>query len=252
MGTQPRSEWERPALAGDVALVVSELMTNALLHGSLRDRVIRVRITVTGVTLRVDVSDPRGERLPNPCPAGDTDQFGRGPLLVGALSHRWGWEPRWREGVTGAALAWARPTRALGERKGRPMTMPYAEGDAPLIPRPDLTLPALRQAVATVVPSRLPEFFEDVRRAFVRAGDEDSVVPIRMFHREWGVIVEMERHPETARRRAGDQQRRRLRTRPCHPRSRRDRRTRVHGPSSGLVRPAVHRSRDGEEWGSNR
>ncbi|MEV0483077.1 hypothetical protein AB0I69_21030 [Streptomyces sp. NPDC050508] len=80
------------------------------------------------------------------------------------------------------------------------MTMPYTEGDAPLIPRPHLTLPALRQAVATVVPSRLPEFFEDVQKAFVRAGDEDSVVPIRMFYREWGVIVEIERHPETARR----------------------------------------------------
>ena len=98
------------------------------------------------------------------------------------------------------ALAWARATRALGERKGRPMTMPYAEGNTPLIPRPELTLAALRQAVATVVPSRLPEFFEDVQKAFVRAGDEDSVVPIRMFYREWGVIVEIERHPETARR----------------------------------------------------
>lgn len=98
------------------------------------------------------------------------------------------------------ALAWARATRALGERKGRPMTMPYAEGDTPLIPRPDLSLPALRQAVATVAPSRLPEFFEDLQKAFVRAGDEDSVVPIRMFYREWGVVVEIERHPETARR----------------------------------------------------
>ncbi|MEV6499315.1 ATP-binding protein [Streptomyces prunicolor] len=88
------TEWGHPALAGDVALVVSELMTNALLHGSLRDRLIRVRIIVTGVTLRVEVSDPRGERLPSPCPVGDTDQFGRGLLLVGALAHRWGWEPR--------------------------------------------------------------------------------------------------------------------------------------------------------------
>ena len=82
------TEWGHPALAGDVALVVSELMTNALLHGSLRDRLIRVRITVTGVTLRVEVSDPRGERLPSPCPVSDTDQFGRGLLLVGALAHR--------------------------------------------------------------------------------------------------------------------------------------------------------------------
>lgn len=80
------------------------------------------------------------------------------------------------------------------------MTMPYADGGGPLIPRPELTLPALRQAVATVVPSRLPEFFEDLQTAFVRAGDEDSVVPIRMFYRQWGVVVEIERHPETARR----------------------------------------------------
>ncbi|MER6009838.1 hypothetical protein [Streptomyces bluensis] len=80
------------------------------------------------------------------------------------------------------------------------MTMPYAEGDTPLIPRPALTLQALRQAVATVAPSRLPEFFEDLQKAFVRAGDEDSVVPIRMFYRQWGVVVEIERHPETARR----------------------------------------------------
>lgn len=98
------------------------------------------------------------------------------------------------------ALAWARAGTRLDEWKGRPMTMPYADGDGPLIPRPELTLPDLRQAVATVVPSRLPEFFEDLQKAFVRAGDEDSVVPIRMFYRQWGVVVEIERHPATARR----------------------------------------------------
>ncbi|WP_232838923.1 hypothetical protein [Streptomyces triticisoli] len=98
------------------------------------------------------------------------------------------------------ALAWARAGKVLDERKGQPMTMPCTDGDVPLIPRPALTLPALRQAVATVAPSRLPEFFEDLQEAFVRAGDEDSVVPIRMFYRQWGVVVEIERHPETARR----------------------------------------------------
>ncbi|MGC9499074.1 ATP-binding protein [Streptomyces sp. WG7] len=87
--------WGQPGLAGDVALVVSELMTNALLHGSLRGRLIRVRLTLDHRTLRVEVSDPRGERLPRPRPAEDVDeQFGRGLLLVGALTARWGWEPR--------------------------------------------------------------------------------------------------------------------------------------------------------------
>ncbi|SPT58932.1 hypothetical protein [Actinomadura madurae] len=69
-----------------------------------------------------------------------------------------------------------------------------------LIPMPELTLPALRKAVATVVPSRLPELFEDMEKAFTQAGEDDSIVPIRMFYRRWGEIVEIERHPGTARR----------------------------------------------------
>lgn len=89
---------------------------------------------------------------------------------------------------------------AIVEWKGRTMTAPYRQDDGPVIPRPELTLPALRQAVAAVAASRLPEFFEELQQAFVRAGDEDSVVPIRMFYQRWGVVVEIERHPETARR----------------------------------------------------
>jgi hypothetical protein len=73
------------------------------------------------------------------------------------------------------------------------------QGDA-LIPQPSLTLPALRQAVAAVAPERLPEMFAKMQEAFVRAGEQDSVTPIHMFYREWAVIVEIERHPETARR----------------------------------------------------
>lgn len=89
------TEWGQPGLAGNVALVVSELMTNALLHGSVPGRLIRVRVTLGPHTLRVEVSDPRGERPPSPRPAKDaTGQFGRGLLLVGALAARWGWEPR--------------------------------------------------------------------------------------------------------------------------------------------------------------
>jgi anti-sigma regulatory factor (Ser/Thr protein kinase) len=89
------AEWGQPGLAGDAALVVSELMTNALLHGSLRGRLIRLHVTLGHQNLRVEVSDPRGERLPRPRPVAGTDeQFGRGLLLVGALATRWGWEPR--------------------------------------------------------------------------------------------------------------------------------------------------------------
>jgi hypothetical protein len=80
------------------------------------------------------------------------------------------------------------------------MTVQHDGHDGPLIPMPALTLPALRQAVATVAPSRLPEFFEDMQATFVQAGDENSVLPIRLFYRRRGVVVEVERHPETARR----------------------------------------------------
>ena len=47
---------------------------------------------------------------------------------------------------------------------------------------PALSLPALRQAVATVAPSRLPEFSQEIQDAFPQAGDEDSVFPIRHFY----------------------------------------------------------------------
>ncbi|MGW3031109.1 ATP-binding protein [Streptomyces sp. NPDC001178] len=94
------TDWGHTHLAGDVALVASELMTNALLHGSLRDRLIRLRITTTTATLRVEVSDPRGERLPCRREVADEDQFGRGLLLVGALADGWGVAPRVGVGKT--------------------------------------------------------------------------------------------------------------------------------------------------------
>ena len=50
-----------------------------------------------------------------------------------------------------------------------------------------------------VAPERLPEMFAKIREAFVQACEKGSVTPIRMFYREWAVIVEIERHPETAR-----------------------------------------------------
>ncbi|WP_433400303.1 ATP-binding protein [Streptomyces sp. CA-146814] len=75
-------------------LIVSELATNALLHGAIRGRLFRVHLTLTEFVLRVAVRDPRGERLP--ClrqPDGD-DRYGRGLLIVAQLADRWGVEPR--------------------------------------------------------------------------------------------------------------------------------------------------------------
>jgi hypothetical protein len=78
------------------------------------------------------------------------------------------------------------------------MTAEHVQGDEPLIPVPALTLDALRQAVAAVVPSRLPEFFQEIQDAFSQAGDEDSVFPIRHFYQRWGATIAIERRPSVA------------------------------------------------------
>ncbi|MFH8404691.1 ATP-binding protein [Streptomyces sp. NPDC018019] len=87
------AEWGREEAAGDVALIVSELATNALLHGSLRGRLFRVRLVMSASMLRVEVSDPRGERVPRKR-RGVVSTSGHGLVLVGGLADRWGTEPR--------------------------------------------------------------------------------------------------------------------------------------------------------------
>src|SRR6202050_575943 len=78
------------------------------------------------------------------------------------------------------------------------MTAEYPQGNEPLIPMPALSLPALRQAVATVAPSRLPEFFQEIQDAFIQAGEEDSVFPIRHFYQRWGAAIAIARRPSVA------------------------------------------------------
>ncbi|MFH9420359.1 ATP-binding protein [Streptomyces sp. NPDC017529] len=87
------AEWGRKDAAGDAALVVSELATNALLHGSLRGRLFRVRLVMSATVLRVEVSDPRGERLPHRR-RGVASTSGHGLVLIDGLADRWGTEPR--------------------------------------------------------------------------------------------------------------------------------------------------------------
>jgi hypothetical protein len=69
---------------------------------------------------------------------------------------------------------------------------------APGLPHARAVAAALRQAVAAVAPSRLPEFFQEIQDAFTQAGDEDSVFPIRHFYQRWGAAVAIERRPSVA------------------------------------------------------
>ncbi|MFJ3882780.1 ATP-binding protein [Streptomyces sp. NPDC090077] len=82
--------WGEPRVASDVALLTSELVTNALLHGAVRDRYIRVEVQLDGAVLRIAVTDPKGERWPEPRAASDEEQYGRGLRIVEAVAHRWG------------------------------------------------------------------------------------------------------------------------------------------------------------------
>ncbi|RRQ76192.1 hypothetical protein CQW39_23000 [Streptomyces griseofuscus] len=80
------------------ALVVAELTANAVTHGCAQGRGFRLGLTVEGPdagTLRVEVTDARGDRAPRPRTTAPEPiaESGRGLLLVEALSTRWGWEP---------------------------------------------------------------------------------------------------------------------------------------------------------------
>lgn len=82
-------EWGHPEVAEDATLVTSELVTNALLHGCLRDRLFRVEVVLAESALRIAVTDPKGERRPALRSAESEDQFGRGLVIVHALAARW-------------------------------------------------------------------------------------------------------------------------------------------------------------------
>lgn len=76
--------WER---ADDVSLCVSELATNALLHGAPPGRGFLLRVRYDGDVLRVEVHDSGGGE---PCVADEADEGGRGLFLVAALADKWG------------------------------------------------------------------------------------------------------------------------------------------------------------------
>ncbi len=69
--------------------LVAELATNAITHGRVPGRDFRLMLYVIGDTLRVEVTDTRGDRLPAPQQPTPDAESGRGLLLVAALADRW-------------------------------------------------------------------------------------------------------------------------------------------------------------------
>lgn len=77
-----------------VELLASELVTNAITHGSVGvpdTSTVRVTVSRDRDLLVVDVHDSCSA-LPRPRQAGDYDLRGRGLAIVQMFSHRWGWE----------------------------------------------------------------------------------------------------------------------------------------------------------------
>ncbi|MFI8950244.1 ATP-binding protein [Streptomyces sp. NPDC053750] len=76
------------------ALLVAELAANAVTHGRVPGRDFEVAVKLLGRTLRIEVSDTRGEHRP-PAPGAVRTappplvETGRGMVLVEALADRW-------------------------------------------------------------------------------------------------------------------------------------------------------------------
>jgi len=74
--------------------IVAELAANAVTHGRVPGRDFRLTLYVVAATLRIEVTDTRGDELPRITPestlADAESESGRGLLLVDALADRWG------------------------------------------------------------------------------------------------------------------------------------------------------------------
>ncbi|MFI6770366.1 ATP-binding protein [Streptomyces sp. NPDC050355] len=91
LATEQLRSWGLPM--DTAAHVIAELAANAVLHGRVAGRDFRLMLTVHGDTLRIEVIDARAERMPvlaeHPEHSAESES-GRGLLLVGALTDRWG------------------------------------------------------------------------------------------------------------------------------------------------------------------
>jgi anti-sigma regulatory factor (Ser/Thr protein kinase) len=81
--------WQLDGMIETASLVVSEVVTNAVIHGRSDAELVLER---TPTALRISVTD-HGDGLTQRQKTGRSDG-GRGLLIVEALSSRWGTEPR--------------------------------------------------------------------------------------------------------------------------------------------------------------
>ncbi|MHB9753191.1 ATP-binding protein [Streptomyces sp. BYX5S] len=87
--TAALARWGLQDRAEDIRTCVSELATNALLHGTVADRGFLVRLDADEDVVRLEVHDSRSQP-PKPRQAAETDVTGRGLTMVDALADGWG------------------------------------------------------------------------------------------------------------------------------------------------------------------
>jgi signal transduction histidine kinase/DNA-binding response OmpR family regulator len=98
--------WDLHALVDDVVLLVSELVTNALVHGRPP---VELRVRASADALVVEVHDSAAYLPRRMRPSAD-DEHGRGLQLVSILADRWGTRPTPRGKAVWFLFSVARPT----------------------------------------------------------------------------------------------------------------------------------------------
>lgn len=86
-----------PRRCDDLALAVSELVTNAIRHG---DAPVTLEVYPDDDRVRIEVTDAN-PTLTVPAPPGELDAGRRGLRLVSAVCRAWGWHP-----VDGGKCVW--------------------------------------------------------------------------------------------------------------------------------------------------
>ncbi|MGV9311255.1 ATP-binding protein [Streptomyces sp. NPDC003691] len=121
----------------DAALIVSELVTNAIRYGNGHRIVLRIALRAR--ELRIEVADGTPGRAVAR-QAGDDEESGRGLLLVAALAREWGTSP-------GGETTWCTLALPAADPEAAPEAQAQAQAQAPApAPAPAPDDPAHRPA----------------------------------------------------------------------------------------------------------
>ncbi|WP_324783446.1 ATP-binding protein [Streptomyces sp. H51] len=90
LGVEQLRSWGLPL--DPARQIIAELAVNAATHGRVPGRDFRLTLHVVAGTLRIEVTDTRGDEPPRrrPASADPGAESGRGLVLVEALADRWG------------------------------------------------------------------------------------------------------------------------------------------------------------------